>query len=96
MTIIRKYGDEDIFWNSAFFWKVLWKPDGIDVVKVVNRSVKKFVIVESFWQEEVGVLHVNHCRFFPCYAETVVIDASSRSAAIDLTDVLLEAYHTSP
>ena len=53
MTVICEDCDEDIFWDSAFFWKVLWKPDGVYVVKVVYRSIKNFVIVESFWQEEV-------------------------------------------
>ena len=57
MTVIREDGDEDIFWDSAFFRKVLWKPDGVYVVKIVNRGIKNFVIVESFWQEEVRVIH---------------------------------------
>ena len=53
LTVICEDCDEDIFWDSALFWKVFWKPDGIYVMKVVYRSIKDFVVVESFGQEEV-------------------------------------------
>jgi hypothetical protein len=29
LTVICENRDEDVFWDSAFFWKVVWKPDGI-------------------------------------------------------------------
>ena len=53
MAVIREDGDKDIFWDSASFRKVVWKPDGVYVVNIVNRGIQNFVVVESFWQEEV-------------------------------------------
>ena len=47
LTVICENRDEDVFWDSAFFWKVVWKPDGVYIIKVVYRGKKSFII-ESF------------------------------------------------
>ena len=62
LTIIREDSDKDIFWDSAIFWKVVWKPDSIVIVHIVYRSKKNLAIIEGLRQEEVGMWHGD--RFF--------------------------------
>ena len=53
MTVICEDRDEDIFWDPPFFWKVVWKPNGVYVMKIVYRGIENIVVVESFGQEEI-------------------------------------------
>ena len=53
MTIICENRDEDVFRDSAFFWKVVWKPDSVFVLQVFYRGIKNFIIFfKSLRQEE--------------------------------------------
>ena len=54
LTIVCKDRDENVFWDSAIFWKIVWKPDSVFVLQVFYRGKENIIIVfKSLRQEEI-------------------------------------------